>query len=135
MEEDALKTSTDDMAADVRGESAAPAETAQQVPSPDATADGPDITSLSLTASPPPPDSPPFPNPDTVLKRSEPFQFGSRYLLADDDVYAFNAWDHVETDDAFKAWAEEQYERQRAAPVSDFDKSSPHASVSPHPSH
>lgn len=57
------------------------------------------------------------------LKRSDPFQFGSRYLEAGDDVFEFNAWDHVETDDAYKAYAEQQLELQRQSPVSDFDKS------------
>lgn len=57
------------------------------------------------------------------LKRSDPFQFGSRYLAEGDDVFEFNAWDHVETDDAYKQYAEDQLEKQRQAPVSDFDKS------------
>lgn len=64
--------------------------------------------------------------PDEVVekrKRSEPFQFGSRFLGEDDDVFEFNAWDHVETDDAFKEYAEKQFEMQRQSPVSDFDKS------------
>lgn len=57
------------------------------------------------------------------LKRSDPFQFGSRYLQVTDNVYEFNAWDHVETDDTYKEYAEVQYAKQREAPVSDFDKS------------
>lgn len=55
--------------------------------------------------------------------RSDPFQFGSRYLQVTDDVYEFNAWDHVEADDAYREYAEVQYAKQREAPVSDFDKS------------
>lgn len=62
-------------------------------------------------------------NPDNNLKRSDPFQFGSRYLTEEDNVYEFNAWDHVETDDAYKEYTEQQLEKQRQAPVSDFDKS------------
>lgn len=62
-------------------------------------------------------------------KRTDPFQFGSRYLSEEDNVFEFNAWDHVETDDAYKEYAESQIEKQRQAPVSDFDKSkSPHGS-------
>ncbi|TQS31579.1 hypothetical protein Golomagni_08136 [Golovinomyces magnicellulatus] len=49
--------------------------------------------------------------------------FGQRYLEAGDNVYEYNAWDHVETDDAYKEYAEKQFEMQRQSPVSDFDKS------------
>jgi hypothetical protein len=62
-------------------------------------------------------------NPENNPKRSDPFQFGSRLLSEEDNVYEFNAWDHVETDDAYKEYAEEQFAKQRQAPVSDFDKS------------
>ncbi|KAG5799987.1 hypothetical protein H9Q69_000955 [Fusarium xylarioides] len=61
-------------------------------------------------------------DPTNNLKRSDPFQFGSRYLNEGDDVFEFNAWDHVETDDAYKEYAEEQYAKQRQHPVSDFEK-------------
>ncbi|KAL7625432.1 hypothetical protein AAE478_004652 [Parahypoxylon ruwenzoriense] len=61
-------------------------------------------------------------DPQYNMKRSDPFQFGSRYLQEDDDVFEFNAWDHVETDDAYKEYAEQQYAMQRESPVSDFDK-------------
>jgi tRNAThr (cytosine32-N3)-methyltransferase len=56
-------------------------------------------------------------------KRSDPFQFGSRYLEDGDDIFNYNAWDHVETDDTYRVFAEEQYEKQREAPVTEFDKS------------
>jgi hypothetical protein len=62
-------------------------------------------------------------DPTNNLKRSDPFQFGSRYLSQGDDVFEFNAWDHVETDDAYKEYAEQQYAKQRQNPVSDFEKS------------
>lgn len=62
-------------------------------------------------------------DPTNNLKRSDPFQFGSRYLSEGDDVFEFNAWDHVETDDAYKEYAEQQYAKQRQNPVSDFEKS------------
>jgi len=55
-------------------------------------------------------------------KRTDPFSFGSRVLEEGDDVFEFNAWDHVEVDDAFKEFAEIQYQKQREAPVSAFDK-------------
>ncbi|KAE8442456.1 hypothetical protein EG329_003357 [Mollisiaceae sp. DMI_Dod_QoI] len=61
-------------------------------------------------------------DPENNLKRSDPFQFGSRFLSEEDNVFEFNAWDHVETDDTYKEYAELQYAKQREAPVSDFDK-------------
>ncbi|CAK7222425.1 hypothetical protein SCUCBS95973_004833 [Sporothrix curviconia] len=62
-------------------------------------------------------------DPANNAKRTDPFMFGQRFLTQEDDVFEYNAWDHVETDDAFKEYAEKQYELQRSAPVSDFDKS------------
>lgn len=61
-------------------------------------------------------------DPQYNQKRSDPFQFGSRLLGEEDDPFEFNAWDHVEVDDEFKEYAEQQYEMQRQAPVSEFDK-------------
>lgn len=61
-------------------------------------------------------------DPQFNQKRSDPFQFGSRYLQENDDVFEFNAWDHVETDDIYKEYAEQQYAMQRESPVSEFDK-------------
>lgn len=55
-------------------------------------------------------------------KRTDPFQFGSRFLEEGDDIFAYNAWDHVETDDAYKDFITQQTELQRSSPVSDFDK-------------
>ncbi|MCJ1485968.1 hypothetical protein MMC06_006144 [Schaereria dolodes] len=60
-------------------------------------------------------------SPSNNLKRSEPFQFGSRYLEEGDNVYEFNAWDHVLPDPIYTAYAEHQYKSQRAQPVSEFD--------------
>jgi hypothetical protein len=70
-------------------------------------------------------------DPENNLKRSDPFQFGSRLLSQEDNVFEFNAWDHVETDDAYKEYAELQYAKQREAPVSDFDKGTHLISSSP----
>ncbi|RKF78471.1 tRNA-methyltransferase [Golovinomyces cichoracearum] len=55
-------------------------------------------------------------------KLSRPFQFGSRLLKNEEEVFQFNAWDHVETDDIYKEYAELRYEKQRDNPVSEFDK-------------
>lgn len=62
-------------------------------------------------------------DPSNNAKRTDPFKFGQRYLETGDDVFEYNAWDHVETDDAYKEYAEKQFEMQRQSPVSDFDKS------------
>ncbi|CAK7270585.1 hypothetical protein SEPCBS119000_004166 [Sporothrix epigloea] len=62
-------------------------------------------------------------DPANNAKRTDPFMFGQRFLTQEDNVFEYNAWDHVETDDAFKEYAEKQYELQRSAPVSEFDKS------------
>lgn len=97
----------------------------------------PDLSTLSIEPSPTPvkdianiahhahpPRIPPHRSHDPTnnLKRSDPFQFGSRYLEEGDDIYEFNAWDHVETDDTYKEYAGIQYAKQRESPVSDFDK-------------
>lgn len=62
-------------------------------------------------------------DPATNQKKADPFTFGSRYLQDTDNVFEFNAWDHVETDDTYKEYAEVQYAKQRESPVSEFDKS------------
>ena len=95
------------------------------------------IASLSIYSSPPAPSldvtpsalskQPSIPphrshDPSSNLKRSDPFQFGSRYLLPTDDVFEFNAWDHVETDEIYNQHAEAQYSNQRQNPVSPYDK-------------
>lgn len=55
-------------------------------------------------------------------KRLDPFQFGTRLLTTDDDIFAHNAWDHVAVDPLYASFAETQYSLQRNNPVSDFDK-------------
>lgn len=61
-------------------------------------------------------------DPSNNLKRSDPFQFGSRYLLPEDNPFEFNAWDHVEPSAEDLVRFESQIEVQRAAPVSAFDR-------------
>jgi tRNAThr (cytosine32-N3)-methyltransferase len=84
-----------------------------------------DMASLTVDEAVLKPELPPHRShdPSNNVKQSDPFQFGQRYLQAGDDVFEFNAWDHVEIDEEFKAWAAEQIEKQRQSPVSDFDKS------------
>jgi tRNAThr (cytosine32-N3)-methyltransferase len=62
-------------------------------------------------------------DPLTNGKRTDPFQFGQRFLAPTDDVFEYNAWDHVVPDAEHEEYCQAQYEKQRSAPVSDFDKS------------
>lgn len=78
-----------------------------------------DVAADSITESLPPHLSH---DPTNNAKRSDPFQFGQRYLSESDDVFTFNAWDHVTPDEEHIHYSEEQYAKQRAAPVSDFDR-------------
>ena len=55
-------------------------------------------------------------------KRSDPFQFGTRYLAEGDDIFAFNAWDHVEVDPQYSDFITQQTDFQRQNQVSGFDK-------------
>lgn len=55
-------------------------------------------------------------------KRTDPFQFGSRYLEEGDDIFSHNAWDHVETDETYRNFIEEQAALQRASPVPESDR-------------
>ena len=55
-------------------------------------------------------------------KRTDPFQFGTRYLEEGDDIFAHNAWDHVEVDPQYTEFIESQTVFQRENQVSDFDK-------------
>lgn len=61
-------------------------------------------------------------DPSNNQKRTDPFAFGSRYLEEGDNIFEFNAWDHVTVDPTYEAFSLEQYSKQRAEPVSDFDK-------------
>lgn len=55
-------------------------------------------------------------------KRSDPFQFGTRYLEEGDDIFSHNAWDHVDVDPQYNDFIEQQTTFQRENQVSDFDK-------------
>ncbi|KAK4553045.1 hypothetical protein LTR86_009969 [Recurvomyces mirabilis] len=59
---------------------------------------------------------------DNPQKRSDPFQFGTRYLEEGDDIFAHNAWDHVEVDPQYANFIEQQTSFQRENQVNDFDK-------------
>lgn len=61
-------------------------------------------------------------SPSNNQKRTDPFAFGSRYLEEGDDIFEFNAWDHVTVDPSYKEFIKEQYEKQRAEPVSEKDR-------------
>jgi tRNAThr (cytosine32-N3)-methyltransferase len=58
------------------------------------------------------------------LKRTDPFQFGSRFLEDTDDVFAWNAWDHVDPskDELFVSYSQSQYAFQKENAASDFDR-------------
>jgi len=59
---------------------------------------------------------------DNPEKRSDPFQFGTRYLEEGDDIFAHNAWDHVEVDPQYSEFIEQQTTFQRENQVTDFNK-------------
>jgi tRNAThr (cytosine32-N3)-methyltransferase len=61
-------------------------------------------------------------SPSNNQKRTDPFAFGSRFLEEGDDIFEFNAWDHVETDATYREFSKQQYAKQRQDPVNDFDK-------------
>lgn len=98
------------------------------MPAPESTL--PDLAQLALDNSSsfvPPTVAPAAPAPAPRIipdgpKKSEPFQFGSRFLLSEKEVFSYNAWDHVETDAAYKAFSASQLTAQRLKPAGDFDK-------------
>ncbi|KAF2725630.1 methyltransferase [Polychaeton citri CBS 116435] len=62
------------------------------------------------------------PSSENPQKRSDPFQFGTRYLEEGDDIFAHNAWDHVEVDAQYDNFIQQQIQLQRENGVTDFDK-------------
>ncbi|MCJ1318072.1 hypothetical protein MMC15_003399 [Xylographa vitiligo] len=62
-------------------------------------------------------------DPSNNLKRSDPFQFGSRYLEEGDSIFEFNAWDHVDpsTDPLYTSYTAAQLAFQRTHAVTPFD--------------
>ncbi|KAG0643622.1 S-adenosyl-L-methionine-dependent methyltransferase [Tuber brumale] len=64
----------------------------------------------------PPPKDPEDPKDPT------PFKFGTRLLTDPSSVFEHNAWDHVETDEAYRATSAAQISFQRSRPVDPFNK-------------
>ncbi|KAG0135895.1 S-adenosyl-L-methionine-dependent methyltransferase [Tuber indicum] len=64
----------------------------------------------------PPPKDPKDPKDPT------PFKFGTRLLTDPSTVFEHNAWDHVETDEAYRATSAAQISFQRSRPVDPFNK-------------
>ncbi|KAF2769246.1 methyltransferase, partial [Teratosphaeria nubilosa] len=62
------------------------------------------------------------PSENNPERRTDPFQFGTRYLQESDDIFAHNAWDHVEVDLQYKEFIAQQSDFQRENAVTDFDK-------------
>lgn len=100
---------------------------------------------VTIAPEPTPPPTPPFPSAeqdaygvpalsqplrqahtksrvDNPQKRRDPFQFGTRYLEEGDDIFAHNAWDHVEVDPQYNDFIQQQTVFQRENAVTDFDK-------------
>ena len=83
-----------------------------------------EIQRIAYAASPPTHPEPRQTPPTNALKRSSPFQFGTRTLSEADDVFAWNAWDHVDpsTDVVYTDYAAKQYAFQRENAASDWDR-------------
>jgi len=73
----------------------------------------PTATMTQDPLSTPPPNGP---------KDPTPFKFGTRLLTDPSNVFEHNAWDHVETDEAYRAASAAQISFQRSRPVDPFNK-------------
>lgn len=62
------------------------------------------------------------PTTNNPQSRTDPFQFGTRYLEENSDIFSHNAWDHVEVDPQYADFILQQTDFQRENQVSDFDK-------------
>jgi tRNAThr (cytosine32-N3)-methyltransferase len=83
-----------------------------------------EIQNIALHAQPPTKPSSRESPLTNSLKRSDPFQFGSRYLEEEDDVFSWNAWDHVDPskDALFVEYAAKQFAFQKENAASDWDR-------------
>ncbi|RPB01047.1 methyltransferase [Choiromyces venosus 120613-1] len=82
----------------------------------------PDIAQLSLEPDSPTPTTAPPPKDPKAPKDPTPFKFGTRLLTDPSSVFEHNAWDHVETDEAYRATSTAQISFQRSRPVDPFNK-------------
>ncbi|CUS13165.1 unnamed protein product, partial [Tuber aestivum] len=78
----------------------------------------PDITRLAIES----PSTPTPPKDPKAPKDPTPFRFGTRLLTDPSSVFEHNAWDHVETDEAYRATSAAQISFQRSRPVDPFNK-------------
>ncbi|KAF2863596.1 methyltransferase [Piedraia hortae CBS 480.64] len=54
---------------------------------------------------------------DNPQQRKDPFQFGTRYLTTEDDIFSHNAWDHVTVDPQYDDFIASQISMQRSNPA------------------
>ena len=92
------------------------------LPSTDSTKSAPEEDAYGVPAAIEPIRKPATDSSNNPQKRTDPFQFGTRYLEEGDDIFAHNAWDHVEVDPQYTEFIAQQTVFQRENQVSDFDK-------------
>jgi tRNAThr (cytosine32-N3)-methyltransferase len=91
------------------------------------TQQGPENDAYGVPASLQPVRAPPSRShdPGNNQKRSDPFAFGSRYLEEGDNIFEFNAWDHVTVDSNYLAFSEEQYSKPSPSLIANVTTTSP----------